>query len=368
MWRRGFRRRASSSNEDFEVSTFCRILGGEPFLPRGLRKFKHFRGQSDPADFPIGDSLINRMPFLVRYAILAPSSHNTEPWQFRVRENRIDVLIDRSRRLKVADNDQRELHISVGCALENLLVAAEHFGLGHTSVILPSADDSSLAATVTFFEQAQAAPHRPAVLFDMIPVRHTNHQRYEDRAVPSDVLHELRGVCVEEGIRLHLTDDLETKRKADELVIRGDAIEFADPAFREELAYWIGQGVFGTGWLMSKIGKLAVSYFDMGKSQGRKDSDILMSSPILGLFSSEQDDRQSQLRVGQAYQRLSLLAASHGIWCQPMSQIVQVPELKAEVATWLPESGLMPQHPFRMGYAAAEQHHTPRRRVEKVLV
>lgn len=125
----------------------------------------------------------------------------------------------------------------------------------------------------------------------MIPVRHTNHQRYEDRAIPDDVLQQLQSICVEDGIRLHLTADPEIKRQVDDLVVRGDAIEFADPAFREELGYWIGRGVFGTGWLMSRIGKLAVSYIDMGKSQGQKDSDILMSSPILGLISSEQDRR-----------------------------------------------------------------------------
>lgn len=319
-------------------------------------------------DFSSSASLQERLKLLVRYAILAPSSHNTEPWQFRVRENRIDVLLDFARWLKVADDDQRELHISVGCALENLLVAAEHFGLGHDSVLLPDANDPTLAATVNFSEQGQPCSHRPSVLFEMIPVRHTNHQRYEDRAIPDDVLQQLQSICVEDGIRLHLTADPEIKRQVDDLVVRGDAIEFADPAFRDELGYWIGQGVFGTGWLMSKIGKLAVSYIDMGKSQGQKDSDFLMSSPILGLISSEQDDRQSQLRVGQVFQRLSLLAASHGIWCQPMSQIVQVPQLKAEVAAFIPESGLVPQHPFRMGYAPAEQHHTPRRPLDEVLV
>lgn len=318
--------------------------------------------------YPVGDSLIARMRFLLRYAILAPSSHNTEPWQFRVQDDRIDVLLDLSRWLKVADDDQRELHISVGCALENLLVSAEHFGLGHDSALLPDTDDPSLAATVTFREAGQLSSHRPPALFEMIPVRHTNHQRYEDRTIPDDVLQQLRGSCVEEGIHMHLTADPEIKRKVDDLMVRGDAIEFADPAFREELAYWIGQGVFGTGWLMSKIGKLAVSYMDMGKSQGQKDSDILMSSPILGLISSKQNDRQSQLRVGQVFQRLSLLTASHGIWCQPMSQIVQVPELKAEVAALIPESGLIPQHPFRMGYAPAEKHHTPRRPVDELLV
>lgn len=321
-----------------------------------------------PEEFPSGAAWRERLEFLVRYAVLAPSSHNTEPWQFRVLENRIDVLTDLSRWLKVADDDQRELHISVGCALENLLVAAEHFGLGHDSVFLPDAKNPSVVATVTFSEQGQAAFRRPPVLFDMIPVRHTNHQRYEDRAIPDEILQQLRCVCVEEGVHLHLTAEPEIKQRVDDLVVRGDAIEFADPAFREELAYWIGQGVFGTGWLMSRIGKLAVSYIDMGKSQARKDSEILMSSPILGLISSEQDDRQSQVRVGQVYERLSLLAASHGIWCQPMSQIVQIPELKLEVAALIPDSGLVPQHPFRMGYAPAEKQHTPRRPVDEVLM
>lgn len=167
---------------------------------------------------------------------------------------------------------------------------------------------------------------------------------------------------------MHLTADEKVKRKVDELVVRGDAIEFADPAFREELAYWIGQGVFGTGWLMSKIGKLAVSCIDMGKSQGKKDSDILLSSPVVGFISTESDDRKSQIQVGQVYERVSLLAAAHGIWCQPISQIVQVPELKREVATLLPRPGLIPQHPFRMGYAEPEERHTPRRPLDEVLM
>jgi hypothetical protein len=322
----------------------------------------------EPTDYPSDGSLSDQIRFLLRFAILAPSSHNTEPWKFRVQDNRVDVLLDLSRWLNVADDDQRELHISVGCALENLLIAAEHFGIGYECELLPNPNALSLAATVTFREHGQSVAFRPSVLFDMIPVRHTNHQRYEDRAIPDDVLQQLQSTCIEDGIKLHLTCDPYIKKQVDDLVVRGDAIEFADPKFREELAYWIGQGVFGTGWLMSKIGKLAVSYIDMGKSQAKKGSDILMSSPILGLISSQHDDRQSQLKVGQVYQRLSLLAASHGIWCQPMSQIVQIPELKTEVASLTPESGPTPQHPFRMGYAPAEKQHTPRRPIEEVLV
>jgi hypothetical protein len=308
------------------------------------------------------------MHFTIRYAILAPSSHNSEPWRFRVHDGGVDLLLDHTRWLKIADDDQRELHISVGCALENLLIAAEHFGLGHKVLLMPRPDDPSVAASVELEKNGKPAPHRPEGLFEMIPVRHTNHGQYEDRMVPAEVRQQLQQLCVEEGVFLHLTDDDEIKRKVNELVVRGDAIEFADPAFREELGYWIGQGVFGTSWLMSKIGKLAVSYIDMGKSQGKKDSEVVMSSPSLGIISTPSDDRPWQLKVGQVYERLSLLAASHGIWCQPMSQIVEVPELKAEVAELLPESRVTPQHPFRLGYAPAEKDHTPRRPLEEMLV
>ena len=94
--------------------------------------------QVDDGQFPSDGSLTERLRFFVRYAVLAPSSHNTQPWKFRISADRLDLFMDQERWLKVADDDQRELHISIGCALENLLVIAEHFGLGHQTGYLPS--------------------------------------------------------------------------------------------------------------------------------------------------------------------------------------------------------------------------------------
>lgn len=147
------------------------------------------------SDFPADASLPTRLEFLLRYAILAPSSHNTEPWKFRVRDDQIDVLADDSRWLKVADSDQRELYLSVGCALENLLVAAEHFGLAHETAYCPDREQTSLATTVTFWEDGTPSDCRPETLFDMIRIRHTNHGQYEQRPIPDDVLQQLQSLC-----------------------------------------------------------------------------------------------------------------------------------------------------------------------------
>src|SRR3989344_6416885 len=68
-----------------------------------------------------------QLSFLVNFAVLAPSSHNSQPWKFRIAENGIFILPDFSRALPHSDNNHRQLFISLGCALENLLVAADYY-------------------------------------------------------------------------------------------------------------------------------------------------------------------------------------------------------------------------------------------------
>ena len=58
--------------------------------------------------------------FLLRYAILAPSSHNTQPWLFSLQDRCVEIYADRSRSLRVTDPDDRQLTIAGGCALSNL--------------------------------------------------------------------------------------------------------------------------------------------------------------------------------------------------------------------------------------------------------
>ena len=317
-------------------------------------------------DFPVGGSPMEQLRFLVRYAILAPSSHNSQPWRFVVREDRIDLWLDATRWLRVADDDQRELHISMGCALENLLIAAEHFGFASHVTYFPDSGNRELVASVELHTGGLAAPSRPPVWFDMITVRHTNHTIYDRRTVSARDLEYLRQCCHEDGVSLYLTSAVATRRKVDELIMRGDLIQFADPAFRRELGHWIGQGVFGTSPVMSKLVQWTITHIDLGRSQSQRDSALVMSSPVFGIFAAKEDDRTTQIKIGQVYERLCLAAASMGIWTQPMSQIVEIPELREETAKLLPERDALPEHPFRLGYAIP-QPHTPRRPLRAVL-
>lgn len=321
----------------------------------------------DAEDFPPDGSPDEQAAFLLRYAVLAPSSHNSQPWAFRIREGSVDVYADPARWLRVADADRRELHLSVGCALENLLVAAEAFGLAPEVRYGPEDADADRVARVDL-ERAEEGfiPARPSGLLDAILRRHTNHGEFDGRPIPCGVRPGLEDLAFEPGIAIRFTDDPVVRRRVDELTARADALQFADPRWREELGEWLGRGVFGHGWLMSKVARLAVSHLNLARSQSRKDSELLESASLLGLVDVDVVDRESRVRAGQVFERLFLAATDAGIALQPMNQILQVAEVREEFEALLPDGWGRPQITFRLGYGEPEAH-TPRRPLEEVL-
>ena len=339
-------------------------------------------------DFPEDGSSKEKLTFLLRYAILAPSSHNSQPWKFDVQDGAIHVFADDDRWLRVADPEKRELFISLGCAIENLLIAAEHFGYQHQVVYLPE-DDEDLAAVINLTHKPGAEKSRDPDLFAQISQRRTNHHLYEDKPIPDEDMAQIFDCIFEDGFWLFSTNkgpyplysEAELRQRIDDLITRADAIQLTDDAYKRELAEWIGRGAFGSPWLMAKIGQLAVTYLNISKGQTKKDSEMLLSAPALVALVSRFDDRKSQVVAGQIFERIALTAAKLGIAIHPMNQILQVPEIKSELRDLLdvrevkaevtglsPDDPIFPLHTFRMGYAAEEEAHTPRRPLEEVLI
>ena len=87
------------------------------------------RAVSD-APFPARGSIRDKLRFALEYAVLAPSSHNSQPWHFVLQDDSVLVCADRTRALPVVDPFDRELVISCGAALFNLRVALNHFDCG----------------------------------------------------------------------------------------------------------------------------------------------------------------------------------------------------------------------------------------------
>jgi hypothetical protein len=320
-------------------------------------------------NFPETSPIETQLGFLLRYAILAPSTKNSQPWAFSIQRSRIHLLADLRRGQAIADPDRRELYISLGCALENLLVAAEHFGFWHGVSYFPERRQEELVATVTFAPGGVPSHARAGATLNAILRRHNDNSVFRSLPVPEQLRLRLMACCVEADLRLQLTDDRHFRRWIDALTLEADRVEFADPAFRRELGHWIGQGAFGEPPLIARLGRLAVSRVNLGEPVAQQDREIIESATVLGLICAAGDSHLAHVRTGQLFERLWLTATALGVSIHPMSQTMRRQELRATVGELLPSTGWTPQHLFRVGFSShQDEHHTPRRPVEDVLL
>jgi hypothetical protein len=322
------------------------------------------------ADFPRKAPIEQQLQFLLRYAILAPSTKNSQPWRFVVEGNQVQLFAELERgRQPIADPENRELYISLGCALENLLVAAEHFGFNHEVRYLPERRHPELAATVLFAPGASPSPERTGIPLEAILARHNDNSVYRPVSVPPRLLLQLEACCVEPDLRVDLSANRRFRSWIDELTLEADRLEFANPAFRKELAQWIGQGVFGTPQPLARLGGFAIAHMNIGEPVARQDHDIVESAALLGVISASSDHHVSHIRAGQVFERVWLLATAAGVNVHPMSQTMRSPALRRAVGELLHNRGWIPQHLFRVGYSSRNGavQHTPRRALDHVV-
>src|SRR5918994_5847865 len=160
--------------------------------------------------FPRSGEPEEKLRFLLNYAVLAPSGHNTQPWLFEERGEVVELYADRSRALPVVDPEDRALTISCGAALFHLRLAMRHFGYADEVEFLPNPDDPDLLAEIRLgvTYEATAEDHQ---LFEAMTNRRTNRSPFQDRAIPKEVLEALEASASEEGAWLRTITDAATK-------------------------------------------------------------------------------------------------------------------------------------------------------------
>lgn len=329
------------------------------------------------AGYPRNGDAAERARFLIRYAILAPSGHNTQPWRFQIRDDGvIDLFADRTRSLPTVDPDDRALTISCGAALETLLIAMRHLGVDGQPQLLPDPEAGDLLARVPLGE-GSLRDRGDDGLFEQISRRRTNRGAFRDLDIPPALTDRWVEDARSLGVWLELIRGDDRSIVA-ELVAEGDRVQMADPRFRRELAAWVrpnrsrerdgvrGYG-FGYGDLMSRGGPFVIRSFDLGKGQSARDRDLARHSPVLAVFGCPADDPVSWLQTGRAMQRVLLRGRAEDVWSSFLNQPVEVAPLRTRLAELVGRAGEHPQLLLRFGFGA-EAKPQPRRAVEDVLV
>ncbi|MCU0559086.1 MAG: hypothetical protein MUD16_02700 [Desulfobacterales bacterium] len=293
---------------------------------------------------------------LVRYATLAPSSHNTQCWKFRVENRSISVVADLSRRCPAVDPDDHHLFVSIGCATENLVQAALAYGLHANAIASPSSGETlrlSLEPTKAF----------ASALFDAIPERQSTRGEYDGTPISSSELAMLERAGTGDGVQVVLLTESAAMERVLEYVIQGNTAQMNDRAFVEELKAWIrfngsdavrtGDGLYsgssGNPSVPSWLGRLLFGLFFTAGSENDKYAKKVRSSSGIAVFVSETESPAQWIEVGRCYERFALQSTALGIRNAMLNQPVEVAALRRQLASFLGIGGRRPDLVVRFG-------------------
>jgi hypothetical protein len=327
------------------------------------------------SDFPAQGSAADQWRFLLRYAVLAPSIRNSQPWRFVIDGEALELYADRDRALPSIDRRGRELVISCGAALLLLRVALERFECAARISVFPRGGDEDLLARLEL-RPGVLTSHELRVLFPAIQSRHTQRMPFDSRPLPEPLLDQLRNDARAEGARLIAVEGEDMRKAIGRLVAEGDRRQAASPTFRRQVASLLRSNFSlrrdglpgytqGWGWLRSLLMPGAIEQDGWGEAVAVDDFMAVVYAPCLAVFATEQDNPPAWLCAGQAVARVLLRACNAGVSASFLSQPIEVAEIRQQLGA-LVGGQVQPQAVLRLGYGAEAQA-TPRRPLRQVV-
>lgn len=336
---------------------------------------------------------------IVHAAVLAANAHDTQPWLFQIGSDRIDVYADMDRHLGAMDPFRREMHLSLGCALENAVLIARSLGyaanLRISGGLLQEGgvrDDARYAASISLEkQQADASPLAAA-----IPHRHTNRSPYQgDRSIPMEMLLKLSALASDAAVRLiWVTDpaacgDFAVATIAATETIASDSVMIADSDrwFRATDAeielhrdgptlYCAGLSplvLFGARLMPVSTQSAHRHWIDQTRDAQ------LGSRPLIGLIAvKDLYDREGALRAGRLWQRLHLQGTLFRLGMQPLNQLPECVDRERQLgrpsifrkmlADFSGDAAWQPTFAFRVGWPTRPGPASPRRSLQSVVM
>lgn len=284
---------------------------------------------------------LNLENYLVLCASLAPSAHNTQPWKFLVEKDEVSLFADTQRNLGSADPDKKMLLVSVGCALENLSVAASH--LGKNIDISISSDEefnkTGLCAKINIIDSDKAAPNP---LFESIFKRQTTRAPYVKIPNSNEFTNSIAAHGEFESLKLHWFESDSDLQKIG--AIHSEAVRSFvgnDQAYRDSLKWWRysrpeilekrdGISIFTSAApsLIKQYFQYAVEEKDMVSDFGKNGEIDLMdklfnATPLWGVITSSQKSNQARINSGQLLERVYLEATRQDYRVMPIAYVPQ---------------------------------------------
>jgi nitroreductase len=338
---------------------------------------------------------------LVRAAILAASPHNTQPWLFKVTNSSIELYIDTNRNVGALDPYLREEHIGMGCALENLMLAAAANGY-QAIVTLSPGKLGPIPAELSpkFLARVELATGKreESELYDAIPRRHTNRSAYiPQKPLPPEFVDALSRLANDEpDVKIFLFTADADRKKIVEISSAANTEIYSDPEVKRGSERWIrihwssvqkfrdgltidasGQPPIAAG--IAKMMPLWMLRWATSRGPRNGYSNLMLSAPLIGIIAvRDRYDQEYSLRAGRIWQRAHLLATARGLAGRPCNEAVEMidhekaigkqPRRAVLLGELLGDAGWQPTFVFYMGYPTLTARASPRRSIENVVL
>ena len=297
-----------------------------------------------------------QLTHLAAWSLLAPTSHNSVPQRYRlqVASRTIEVFLDRKYVLTASDVVGRQAAVSVGCALESLVVAARAYGLRaevelsalpieQTKPLTPGEPRHVKLADVQLVPDPSAPEDLGRTDLDTMRRRKVVRAEFDESVkLTSEQAAELEaGVkATYPGLALHLLTDAPT------LLFLGKFQELADSTvinredFARELGDWLlpdetpgGLGMRGREFglapeaarrMHAGLKRELVLLPDEMTGFAKVGNLGMRSSSAVAVITVERDDLAHRIAAGRAYFALALLGQRHGFWTAMHAGITEV--------------------------------------------
>lgn len=315
----------------------------------------------------------------VRFAVRAPSIHNTQPWRWVLTGGELSLYADRRRQLATADPDGRALLISCGgaLALARLRLAAAGWDTEVDRMPDRARPDLLARIRVTGRRQPDQLTRERAVAAER---RHTERRPFRPDPVPAGLLDQLARAAAGDRVYAYPVERADQRLDLAVAMSWADRVEAEDAAYRAELARWVGPEAEAAG---EGVPASAVPHVSPGRPRHtevpvrdfeagtRGDQDVagdVDEQPAYLVLLSTGDDPEARLRAGEAYLRVSVEAERLGLASSAMTQAVDLPAVRERFRTLMD----WPDHPqmvLRIGWPPAQPAPapTPRRPLSAVL-
>ncbi|WP_306214002.1 Acg family FMN-binding oxidoreductase [Actinoplanes sp. RD1] len=301
--------------------------------------------------------------------IRAPSMHNSQPWQFRLRDGAIEVLADPARQLAVADWSGWAARLACGAATYNARLALAMHGRPAEVRLRPDSGKPNIIARLTPGRE-RPPTYAEQDLHAAIPRRHSNRAPFWPDPVPADARVRLIEAARSEAAWLDLLVGMTALTGFAEIAGSADRVLRRDDRYQAELISWTQvdhapDGVPVTAGAPQPETQDLIpqrSFGDRHRAPGRNYE----PEPLIAILGVSGDRPIDQITAGQALQKVLLTATDAGLSASMISQPIEVPTARDQLRRSLGRSGF-PQLTLRIGYGTPRSA-TPRRAVTDVLL